>query len=52
MENCKANDIPEKRLLQKLLEIRVSDHCARNIYIKVSLEVAVPWVLLKSKIFL
>ena len=44
MENCKANNIPENRVLQKLLEIRVSDHYARNIYTKVSLKLAVPWV--------
>ena len=29
---------------------RVSDHYARNIYIKVSLKIAVPWILLTSKI--
>ena len=28
---------------------RVSDHYARNIYIKVSLKVAAPWILLTSK---
>ena len=33
MENRKADNIPEKRFLQKLLETRVSDHYARNIYI-------------------
>ena len=42
MENWKSDNIPEKRFLQKLLEIRVIDHYARNIYIKVSLKVAVP----------
>ena len=52
MENWKSDNIPEKRFLQKLLEIRVIDHYARNIYIKVSLKVAVPWVLLTSKILL
>ena len=40
MENSKANNIPEKHFLQKLLEIGVSDHYARNIYIKVSLKIA------------
>ena len=29
---------------------RLSDHYARNIYIKVSLKIAVPWILLTSKI--
>ena len=50
MENCKADNIPEKHFLPELLEIGVSDHYARKIYIKVSLKVAVPWVLLTSKI--
>ena len=50
MENCKADNIPEKHFLRELLEIGVSDHYARKIYIKVSLKVAVPWVLLTSKI--
>ena len=31
-------------------ENRVSDHDARNIYIKVSPKIAVPWILLTSKI--
>ena len=46
MEKCKADNIPEKRFLQKLQEI--SDHYARNIYIKVSPKIAVPWILLAS----
>ena len=46
MEKCKADNIPEKRFLQKLQEI--SDHYARNIYIKVSLNITVPWILLAS----
>ena len=43
MENRKADNIPEKRFLQKLLETRVSDHYARNIYIWFSLKIAVRW---------
>ena len=39
MENRKADNIPEKRFLQKLLETRVSDHYARNIYIWFSLKI-------------
>ena len=49
MENCKVGNIPEKRFLQKLLELG-SNHYARNNYIKVSLKIAVPWILLTSKI--
>ena len=47
MEKCKADNIPEKHFLQKLQEI--SDHYARNIYIKVPLKIAVLWILLESK---
>ena len=74
MESRKGDNIPQKRFLQRLLEIgyisdhfasrthsretlftevtgnRVSDHYARNISRKVSLEIAVPWILLTSKI--
>ena len=50
MENCKANNIPEKSFLQKIIGNKVSDHDARIIYIKVSLKIAVPWILLTSKL--
>ena len=50
MENCKANNIPEKCFFTEVAGNRVSDYYARNIYIKVSLEIAVPWILLTSKI--
>ena len=50
MENYKANNIPEKRFFTEVTGNRVSDHYARNIYIKVSLKIAVPWILLTSKI--
>ena len=33
MENRKADNISEKRFLQKLLETGVSDHYVRNIYV-------------------
>ena len=47
MESCKADNIPVKRFLTGN---KVSDHYTRNIYTKVSLTVAVPWILLTSKI--
>ena len=50
MENYKANNIPEKRFFTEVTGNRVSDHYARNIYIKVSLKIAVLWILLTSKI--
>ena len=50
MENCKAKNIPEKRLFTEVTGNRVSDHYARNIYIKVSLKIAVPWILLTPKV--
>ena len=46
IENCKANNIPEKCFLTEVTGKRVGDHYARNIYIKVSLKIAVPWILL------
>ena len=36
--------------LLPLLVTRLSDHYARNIYMKVSLRKAVPWILLTSKV--
>ena len=42
MENCK---VPEKHFFSEVTGNRVSDHYARNIYIKVFLKVAVPWIL-------
>ena len=50
MENCKANNIPQKRSFTEVTGNRVSDHFARNIYIKVSVEIAVSWILLTTKI--
>ena len=46
IENCKANNIPEKRFLREVTGKRVGDHYARNIYVKVSLKIAVPRILL------
>ena len=46
MENCK---VPEKCLFSEVIGNRVSDHDARNIYIKVFLKVAVPWILFDIK---
>ena len=46
MGHCKANNVPEKRFLQKLLEIGWL-LCKKHL--KVSL-IAVPWILLISKI--
>ena len=42
MENRKADNIPEKRFTE-VTGNRVSHHCTRNICIKVSLKIAVPW---------
>ena len=50
MENCKANNIPQKCSFTEVTGNRVSDHFARNIYIKVSVEIAVSWILLTTKI--
>ena len=50
MENCKADNIPGKLFFTEVTGNRVGDHYARNIYIKVSLKVAVLWILLTSKI--
>ena len=49
MENCKANNVPEKRFFIEVTGNRVSDYYERNIYIKASL-IVVPWILLISKI--
>ena len=43
MENRKTDNISEKRFFTDVTENRVSDHYARNIYIKVSPKIAVPW---------
>ena len=48
--NCKADNIPGKRFFTEVTGNRVTDHYARNIYIKVSVKVAVLWILLTSKI--
>ena len=49
-KNCKADNIPEKSFQTKVIGNRVSDHYARNIYLKVYLKIAVPWIILTSKI--
>ena len=46
MENCK---VPEKCFFSEVIGNRVSDHDARNIYIKVFLKVAVPWIFFDIK---
>ena len=45
MENYQANNIAEK-----VTGNSVSDHCTKNIYIKVFLKIANPWILVTSKI--
>ena len=49
MENRKADNISEKRLTE-VTGNRVSDHYARNICIKVSLKIVVPWNLLTTQV--
>ena len=49
MENCKVDNNADN-LFTGVTGNRVSDHYARIVYIKVFLEIAVPWMLMPSEI--
>ena len=47
IKNCKDNNIAHI-LFTEVTGNRVSDHYARNVYIKVFLKIAVPWRIIPS----
>ena len=50
LTTCERKISSYKPAFTEVTENRVNDHYPRNIYIKVSLKIAVPWILLTSKL--
>ena len=50
MENCKANNVPEKRFLQKLLEIGKLLLCKKHLYKDLSNSCSVDLVDIKNNL--